>query len=173
MRAVRVTARADAGPVPPDHGDDDPNGPPPLDDEDDDSNRDSDDCADDSSAHSSGSNRRPRSRSPRRCGAAGCTAASAGHANDSAACRVLVAAAGNKWFSWFLISMLFAGVLALSPLFPLGSLPTRAVKRLPASILLRATCCGAVRSLVQVVFSTSGPVGFALLAQLFALVLDG
>ena len=80
---------------------------------------------------------------------------------------------GISGLAGFLISMLFAGVLALSPLFPLGSLPTRAVKRLPASILLRATCCGAVRSLVQVVFSTSGPVGFALLAQLFALVLDG
>ena len=102
VRAVRVTARADAGPVPPDHGDDDPNGPPPPDDEDDDSDRDPDDCADDSSAHSSGSNWRPRSRSPRRYGAAGCTAASSGHANDSEDCRVLVAAAGNKWFSWVL-----------------------------------------------------------------------
>ena len=173
VRAVRVTARADAGPVPPDHGDDDPKGPPPPDDEDDDSDRDSDDCADDSSAHSSGSNRRPRSRSPRRYGAAGCTAASSGHANDSEDCRVLVAAAGNKWFSWVLdIDALCWSAGFITP-FPLGSLPTRALKHLPASILLRATCCGAVRSLVQVVFSTSGPVGFALLAQLFALVLDG
>ena len=115
---MKGTAATAAGPSAPGGDDDDPAGPPP-----DEGGSDSDHASDDSDGantdSSSESNRRPRSRSPRRYGAAGCTAAKVEHNLASGASTGSFAFCWNKWFSWVIdIDALRWGASFITPVPP-------------------------------------------------------
>ena len=133
MRVVKGTAATAAGPSAPGGDDDDPAGPPP-----DEGGSDSDHASDDSDGantdSSSESNRRPRSRSPRRYGAAGCTAAKVEHNLVVGLLQGRLPFVGISGLVGLLILMPFVGVPASSPLFRLGSMISMAVLEVPASL---------------------------------------